>query len=521
MSQDTVDDTYDLTQEGVESQLLGMVLKEGVFREGEDQHFVPAGTPINTALIRRLCQDEGIEKIQAWSPQQQTLSNTMRNTNTIMKNTHEMCASMVEEQLKSLESDIQEPDAVFDAIKALKKRDAFTFINDLLGDMDGMVNQILKVLDVTTIEGIKHLRGHHESTGNHSIETGLRGMAIARCQGESDSLIQQIGLAGFVHDMGKMFIPLSILDKNGRLTNAEFTHMKRHAALGAEFLAEDGIISKPYAFAAGSHHETFVLKGGYGILTTDSDLVQVDLKGQDRETAWRIGNYLAISDVWTALGEPRAYHKAGKFEIEILMIMVDMMKQGKFDPTLFKEGFYQLYHQRPESKNLLEKGIHFPLFSFPRALQDDLKRRFKLPSHEWKFSEEDLETLGLHKKVLRLGFDEDKIKLHKGITLHELRSRRVAGVPENPKYEGIEPKPVDYRIAFIEQVGTHKVKSMILKIDDTPMDLKAKIEGKKGQSLDKIQNYLFKKVGMFELDLGPYLRCPDDQLLAEFTSGFA
>ncbi|OSM02338.1 HD-GYP domain-containing protein [Magnetofaba australis] len=512
--------SYDLNADGADQALIGMVLKEGVYRPGEDQHFVPSGSPITLQLLQRLRQEKGVERVEAWSPQEQALSESMSRTQKLMTQARERSMGIVQHELNMRGTDIDHPEAVRSAIRTLKSRAAFTFLNELLGDLDSMVARILKDLNVETIEGIKRLRNHHESTGNHSIETGLRGMAIARSMGETDAIVHQVGLAGFVHDLGKLFIPLSILDKQGPLTNDEFAHMKHHAALGAEFLAEQGRISKPFSFAAGSHHETFTLQGGYGILTTDAERTDITLRGDDRQLAWRISNYLAISDVWTALGEPRAYHKVGKFEVEILLIIVDMMKQGKFHPQLFKEGFYALFHQRPEAQNMLHTGTHFPLFSFPRPLQEELKQRFNLPPLEWKLSVEELERLGLTKKVVRSGLDEELLQRHRGVTLHELRARRIFGVPDDLEREGIKPKRVDYRIAFLKDEGDFRVQAMLLKIDDTPLGLKARIASKQGVSLDAIQAYLFQKVGLFELDLAPYLQCPDDDFLKQVATGF-
>lgn len=61
-------------------------------------------------------------------------------------------------------------------------------------------------------------------------------------------------IAGYVHDVGKMFIPKEILGKPGKLTDEEFEIMKTHTTLGYEYCMNDPML-RPYSDGPWYHHE--------------------------------------------------------------------------------------------------------------------------------------------------------------------------------------------------------------------------------------------------------------------------
>lgn len=62
-------------------------------------------------------------------------------------------------------------------------------------------------------------------------------------------------ICGFLHDIGKMFIPSPILNKPDRLTNEEYEIMKKHTTLGYQMCMKDPKL-RPYALSALDHHES-------------------------------------------------------------------------------------------------------------------------------------------------------------------------------------------------------------------------------------------------------------------------
>lgn len=160
-----------------------------------------------------------------------------------------------------------------------------------------------------------------EETGAHIRRIGLYAAEMAKELGWSQSLIDDIKLAAPMHDIGKIGIPDNILQKPGRLTEAEFEIMKGHASIGGEMLAGSNIQMLDLASnIASGHHEKW-----------DGSGYPDGLKGEAIPESARI---VAIVDVYDALVHKRVYKKAFP-EAEALAIMDDMASYH-FDPSLYR-----------------------------------------------------------------------------------------------------------------------------------------------------------------------------------------
>lgn len=98
------------------------------------------------------------------------------------------------------------------------------------------------------------LREHDEYTFVHSINVSILVLLQARSFGIYGPMLHDFGMAGLLHDIGKLTVPVEILHKTGRLDAAEWELLKNHAQEGAWHLAElDG--SPPLAaIVAYEHH---------------------------------------------------------------------------------------------------------------------------------------------------------------------------------------------------------------------------------------------------------------------------
>jgi response regulator RpfG family c-di-GMP phosphodiesterase len=160
-----------------------------------------------------------------------------------------------------------------------------------------------------------------EETGAHIRRIGLYAAEMARALGRSQLLIDDIKLAAPMHDIGKIGIPDNILQKPGRLTEAEFEIMKGHALIGGEMLAGSNISMLNLASnIAIGHHEKW-----------DGSGYPNGLKGEEIPESARI---VAIVDVYDALVHKRVYKKAFP-EAEALEIMNEMASYH-FDPNLYR-----------------------------------------------------------------------------------------------------------------------------------------------------------------------------------------
>ncbi len=145
-------------------------------------------------------------------------------------------------------------------------------------------------------------------TFQHSVSIGALLVSFCQALGMDADTVEEAGVGGLLHDVGKMRIPNAILNKPGKLTEAEFEVMKSHAALSEEILSKVPGISRMVIQIAGEHHEK-VIGGGYP-------------RGTAGEGISRIGRMTAIVDVYDALTSNRVYHK-GKEPPEVLRRLLE------------------------------------------------------------------------------------------------------------------------------------------------------------------------------------------------------
>jgi putative nucleotidyltransferase with HDIG domain len=140
------------------------------------------------------------------------------------------------------------------------------------------------------------VRRYHEGTFQHCLLVTGVAVGFALDVGFSSQDVKRLGMAATLHDIGKARIPLSILDKSGRLDPAEEEIMRRHPVIGYELLQDMADTSAEILDAVRHHHE-YLDGSGYpdGLLASEiPDLVRL----------------LTISDIFAALIESRAYKPA-------------------------------------------------------------------------------------------------------------------------------------------------------------------------------------------------------------------
>lgn len=132
-------------------------------------------------------------------------------------------------------------------------------------------------------------------TFEHSVSVCALMIAFARTLGMDGAATREAGLGALLHDVGKAFVPLEILNKPGRFTDAEFAIMKRHPVDGHRLLVEQGSLGAVPLDIALQHHE------------------RMDGSGYpDRRRGDAIAHHAqmaAIVDVYDAISSDRCYHK--------------------------------------------------------------------------------------------------------------------------------------------------------------------------------------------------------------------
>lgn len=140
------------------------------------------------------------------------------------------------------------------------------------------------------------LRDYNNYTYSHSLYVGILSVILGRHIGLPVDTLESLAICGLFHDIGKIHIPLEILDKPGPLTDEEFELMKQHPRLGYDNLSKNTIIPPMTLQGILTHHERF---NGSGY--------PQGLSGKDIPLFGRI---IAIADVYDALISARTYRKA-------------------------------------------------------------------------------------------------------------------------------------------------------------------------------------------------------------------
>jgi len=149
--------------------------------------------------------------------------------------------------------------------------------------------------------------------------------------------IELLGMASILHDIGKLEIPNSILEKKGKLTPEEFEVMKTHPEKGKKLiekyssnLNEQSKLMKMCSIVAYEHHEKWNGKG-YP-------------KGKKKNEIHLYGRIVALADVLEALISKRPYKR--KWTKEEVIVFLKKERKKSFDPLLVDlvlENFYLFY----------------------------------------------------------------------------------------------------------------------------------------------------------------------------------
>ena len=145
------------------------------------------------------------------------------------------------------------------------------------------------------LTGLLRIKNKDDYTFLHSVSVCTLLVAFCRSAGMDAGLTQQAGLGGLLHDTGKALVPDEILNKPGRLTDAEFDVIRKHPKDGYDILAKmPGIGAVPLDITL--HHHERMDGSGY----------PDKLPGDSIST---LAQMAAIVDVYDAITADRCYHK--------------------------------------------------------------------------------------------------------------------------------------------------------------------------------------------------------------------
>jgi putative nucleotidyltransferase with HDIG domain len=166
---------------------------------------------------------------------------------------------------------------------------------------------------------LARLKNADEYTYMHSVAVCALMIALARQLGLSEALVREAGLAGLLHDIGKMAIPDAVLNKPGKLTDSEFATVRDHPVAGSHMLLESKQLSALVLDVCLHHHEKM-----------DGSGYPHRLAGEQISLYARMA---AVCDVYDAVTSNRAY-KPGWDPAESIRKMAEW--KGHFDPEVFQ-----------------------------------------------------------------------------------------------------------------------------------------------------------------------------------------
>src|SRR3989338_744087 len=167
---------------------------------------------------------------------------------------------------------------------------------------------------------LARLKNADEYTYMHSVAVCALMIALARNLGLNEGQVREAGLAGLLHDIGKMAIPNEVLNKPGKLTDNEFATVRDHPEAGSRMLIASKQVSALVLDVCLHHHEK-----------VDGSCYPHRLAGEQISLYARMG---AVCDVYDAITSDRPY-KRGWDPAESIRKMAEWCK-GHFDEAVFK-----------------------------------------------------------------------------------------------------------------------------------------------------------------------------------------
>lgn len=174
--------------------------------------------------------------------------------------------------------------------------------------------------NASALISLARLKTADDYTYMHSVAVCAMMIALARQLGLDEAQTRSAGLAGLLHDLGKAATPMKVLNKPGKLTDAEFTIIKSHPLQGHAMLMAVGNVD-PIALDVCLHHHEKTDGSGYPKGLKDAEISL-------------FAKMAAVCDVYDAITSNRPY-KNGWDPAESLRKMAEWA-EGHFDHRVFQ-----------------------------------------------------------------------------------------------------------------------------------------------------------------------------------------
>ena len=182
-----------------------------------------------------------------------------------------------------------------------------SIVDEILGNRNLVINMVdIKVFD--------------DYTYYHSVNVAVLSIVMGVALELDRQQLQNLCLGALLHDLGKVFVPKNIIDKEGILTQEEFSEMKKHPEHALKYIENSFHFSDSVISAVMDHHEKC---DGTGYPA-----------GRNAKNISSYAKIIAIADVYDALTSDRPYRKALLPSEAVEMVMG--ASGTHFDPQLVK-----------------------------------------------------------------------------------------------------------------------------------------------------------------------------------------
>ncbi len=277
----------------------------------------PARKPLTSSFIDKL-KERGVKNIYYSAPK---FKDIFSKPPVFSNSTREFALDTIEEVGHQIR---------YGKLKDLKaaKKTVERFLEEVKSHPDNFLNLMV-------------LKDYDSYTYYHSINVGILSVFLTKKLGFNDLFALDVGLGGFLHDIGKILVPSKIVNKNGMLTAEEFREMKKHPIYGYNLIREDNSLSSYIKKIIIYHHEKWD-GSGYPL-------------GLKEEAIGNFAGIVSVSDVYDALTTERPYKQAYCVNDALLYIMRNTMKH--FNPFVTQRFVNEL-------SKMFELGSYYPVGSY-------------------------------------------------------------------------------------------------------------------------------------------------------------
>ena len=254
-----------------------------------------------------------------------------------------------------IDDDISKDVEIKEVIEPEVKKASLQLVSKMFGELEGgtaekkdeILENVKKVVDNVlsnrdVVYNMMEVRTYDNYTYFHSVNVGILSGVIGAKLGLSEEELKYAVTAGFLHDIGKVFIDDEVLNAPRRLSEEERIRMMDHPREGYEFLMEHYDLPREVLMGVYEHHEWYD-GGGYPCRKTG------------KETGI-ISRILKAADVYDAMTSKRSYHDP-YLPSEVMEYI--MGRSGmEFDPEVVKTMVWELCVYPVGCEVVLSNGEH-------------------------------------------------------------------------------------------------------------------------------------------------------------------